>query len=521
MRPPTIRTHNNIFTGTDAAALNPTSQGASGSGQLPEAYSPVMLPQPAQNQFTLGQQNVFGFKGLNKNNGNLDSNDNINKPLDKHPKVDNNHLHSLDNHGDGSFLDFKLARARAERRDLLRDRTDRDHAPRQDDLLNGHGGVSRRTSSKRPSETKSRGRSLSPCTWFGSRSNSPSIATKSSRRLFSHSPVSYTRADSRLQLPCNSPPGLKCQRPEFDSPSLRKRHRPPLSTVIDDDTFDPRFVLNTELAPSNPRQIIPIDMQKSISAPYYSRNSNEPLREDDYAFDSNDESVFSRLSTFERLPLPRTQAHRGSEVSSSAISSYASGPFFVLNPDGSIAEAIPPGWRDKTPPPSPRSSRFQGLILVGDDVLVAFKRQKNIFSIILACQLMVEITFITTQIWMGLTIDIATDYEGGLLFLLNDRINPNYKYYVYWVAVGIDLGVLIVYYVIALWCITSMKTVAFRLFEHFAFFGICLAVIHGMMNPFFLLVFLFRIFGYQFKLIIFINFDSRKWFSDKRFTVSH
>jgi len=63
--------------------------------------------------------------------------------------------------------------------------------------------------------------------------------------------------------------------------------------------------------------------------------------------------------------------------------------------------------------------------------------------------------------------------------------------------VGTDSFFIIIYYLLATLAVKTMKSTIFRYFGHVAFTNICCSIFLGILDPFFGLVFIFRLLGYE------------------------
>jgi len=70
------------------------------------------------------------------------------------------------------------------------------------------------------------------------------------------------------------------------------------------------------------------------------------------------------------------------------------GPVFVENPDGSLMEGIPPGYRERTPPGSPRHGPLlDPAAPLNPEVVKVLARHEALFLLLLVLELLVECIF--------------------------------------------------------------------------------------------------------------------------------
>merc|ERR1719160_2140661 len=71
-------------------------------------------------------------------------------------------------------------------------------------------------------------------------------------------------------------------------------------------------------------------------------------------------------------------------------------PIMVENPDGSMSEGVPPGYKEKTPPRSPRSAGMDGMwgsldaAGVHDELLVLQQRHQRLFVMLIVLQFLAD-----------------------------------------------------------------------------------------------------------------------------------
>lgn len=81
------------------------------------------------------------------------------------------------------------------------------------------------------------------------------------------------------------------------------------------------------------------------------------------------------------------------------------GPIFVENPDGSIVQGLPPGYREPSPPTTPRTGHLvwgdteeSNLAFLSNDVVRVLARHEMLFLSLLVLQLVAECLFETLHL---------------------------------------------------------------------------------------------------------------------------
>mmetsp|Transcript_76948 Transcript_76948/g.174007 ORF Transcript_76948/g.174007 Transcript_76948/m.174007 type:complete len:196 (+) Transcript_76948:165-752(+) len=76
------------------------------------------------------------------------------------------------------------------------------------------------------------------------------------------------------------------------------------------------------------------------------------------------------------------------------------GPVFVENPDGSLAQGLPPGYKEQTPPSTPRQTVVfdPTFTTLNSDIVRVLARHETVFLCLLFIQMLVESAFETLHI---------------------------------------------------------------------------------------------------------------------------
>mmetsp|Transcript_93358 Transcript_93358/g.166023 ORF Transcript_93358/g.166023 Transcript_93358/m.166023 type:complete len:202 (-) Transcript_93358:30-635(-) len=75
------------------------------------------------------------------------------------------------------------------------------------------------------------------------------------------------------------------------------------------------------------------------------------------------------------------------------------GPVFVQNPDGSIAEGIPPGFIEQTPPGTPRMRARDTNTGLSADIIRMLAKHECLFLTLMVLDLVASIIFLVLQYW--------------------------------------------------------------------------------------------------------------------------
>eukprot|EP00929_Paragymnodinium_shiwhaense_P002406 TRINITY_DN10263_c0_g1_i1.p1 TRINITY_DN10263_c0_g1~~TRINITY_DN10263_c0_g1_i1.p1 ORF type:complete len:196 (+),score=47.36 TRINITY_DN10263_c0_g1_i1:222-809(+) len=74
------------------------------------------------------------------------------------------------------------------------------------------------------------------------------------------------------------------------------------------------------------------------------------------------------------------------------------GPIFVENPDGTLLQGAPSGYREQTPPGTPRSQVLDLSQALSTDIIRVLARHETLFLLLLVLQLAVELIFETMHL---------------------------------------------------------------------------------------------------------------------------
>ncbi|KAF4656559.1 hypothetical protein FOL47_008881, partial [Perkinsus chesapeaki] len=180
-------------------------------------------------------------------------------------------------------------------------------------------------------------------------------------------------------------------------------------------------------------------------------------------------------------------------------------PVFLANPDGSLSEGRPYGYRDPTPPRTPRegfmtaadiSARLFGDVLGGGDPLVVseeltllYERHRTAFAILLVVQAVIEALFLAYHIHhSALAIhDISTMYRTSSHKLVT---------VVFWSVMAAEMVYMTVYLAIGFWSIYTHRAKHYGYFSTCCLTGIVGHVLLAYANQFNLIIFFLRLTSY-------------------------
>lgn len=163
-------------------------------------------------------------------------------------------------------------------------------------------------------------------------------------------------------------------------------------------------------------------------------------------------------------------------------------PIFLLNPDGSMVEGIPPGYKDATPPRSPRRDTFWDPALV-EEFEYIYSRHEKLFLSLLLIELVVEVTF-------NLMYAYYAEYSIHEVALVYHMFGQHTLKILFWVMFALENVYCLTYYVLGFSAIYTNKAKVYRYFATVALAGVLGQVLLAYMNKFNLLVFFLRLMAY-------------------------
>merc|ERR1719146_11483 len=164
-------------------------------------------------------------------------------------------------------------------------------------------------------------------------------------------------------------------------------------------------------------------------------------------------------------------------------------PMFLSMPDGTISEGWPPGYKDISPPPSPRATDLGVDVMLQAEYESIYMRHSRLFLIILVIELIIDALFTCLYItFRRMSMDEVTR--------VYDTFQPRELEYLFWSVLYIDWTYCLVYYGVGFGAFINCSTTLYRFFSLVAGFGIFSQVILAYMNTFNLVVFFLRMTGY-------------------------
>ncbi|CEM14801.1 unnamed protein product [Vitrella brassicaformis CCMP3155] len=171
-------------------------------------------------------------------------------------------------------------------------------------------------------------------------------------------------------------------------------------------------------------------------------------------------------------------------------------PVFFQNPDGSYLEGVPPGYKERTPPRSPRLPDVNGWFdeldapTLGEEFLFIYTRHEKLFLSLLLMELLIEVTFNAMYVYYrNYTVrEVAIIYHGVL--------SLQTLWTIFWVMFAIESAYEVAFYATGFWAVISDRPSAYQWFSQIALFGILGQVVLAYMNKFNLLIFFFRLMAY-------------------------
>lgn len=205
--------------------------------------------------------------------------------------------------------------------------------------------------------------------------------------------------------------------------------------------------------------------------------------------------------------MPGSQRPRSSLASSakdlaSSSSEDERTPVLLKNPDGSMSEGVPPGYKEKNPPGgSGDASRLpygyfsDGLVgeldaaMLQDELNFLTRRHQQIFASLMMMQLMVEIVFFVLNI---ANVDVSVR-EAKYIY---PKASSSALQNAYWYIFGLELVYSIVYYSLAGLAVRFQRAKYYRWFSTCCVLGIISQLVLAYMNKFNLLIFFLRMLAY-------------------------
>jgi len=170
--------------------------------------------------------------------------------------------------------------------------------------------------------------------------------------------------------------------------------------------------------------------------------------------------------------------------------SNAPKPVFLLNPDGTLAEGIPEGHKEQTPPTTPR---WEGLALAGGDLSAEFEqvfvRHERLFLSLLLMEFATEVSFNIMYCYYA-------EYSVREVSLVYHSLTLYGLWVIFWTLFALEISYMMVYYGLGALAIWKGRPKLYHGFAVVALAGILGQVLLAYMNKFNLLIFFLRLMAY-------------------------
>jgi hypothetical protein len=166
-------------------------------------------------------------------------------------------------------------------------------------------------------------------------------------------------------------------------------------------------------------------------------------------------------------------------------------PVFVQQPDGSLAQGLPPGYREGTPPGTPRQHPLDPTVALSADVVRVLARHEALFLALLLLQLIVECIFETVHI----------KYREDAIFelsLIYPSISISVLRGLYWMAIAGEVTYFIAFFCLGVLAAVRSKSRLYQRISTVALIGTLGQLPLAYLNRFNLLVFFLRFITYAY-----------------------
>jgi len=168
----------------------------------------------------------------------------------------------------------------------------------------------------------------------------------------------------------------------------------------------------------------------------------------------------------------------------------SSGPVFIENPDGSLAEGVPPGYKEQTPPSTPRVQVFD-TTMVDADIVRVLARHETLFLALLFLDLIVECCFEAMHM----------RYREDAIFelsLIYPSLSKPVLCSIYWSAFMGEFIYCSVYFTLGVTAACRSKPQLYHRFSTVALIGTLGQLPLAYLNRFNLLIFFLRFIAYAY-----------------------
>merc|ERR1719443_647240 len=168
-------------------------------------------------------------------------------------------------------------------------------------------------------------------------------------------------------------------------------------------------------------------------------------------------------------------------------------PVFLQQPDGSLAQGVPPGYEEPRPPSTPRQRFFQadGVGSISADLVGVLARHDSLFFSLLLLQLVVECGFEVMHLRHReeAVIELSLWYSTASPWLLRC---------LYYMASGAEFAFSLAYFAIGVLAVVQGNPKHYHTFSTVALIGTLAQLPLAYLNRFNLLIFFLRFIGFAY-----------------------
>eukprot|EP00397_Hematodinium_sp_SG-2012_P045849 GEMP01051626.1.p1 GENE.GEMP01051626.1~~GEMP01051626.1.p1 ORF type:complete len:214 (+),score=39.48 GEMP01051626.1:488-1129(+) len=172
-------------------------------------------------------------------------------------------------------------------------------------------------------------------------------------------------------------------------------------------------------------------------------------------------------------------------------------PILIKNPDGSISEGLPPGYKETPSPPSPRQlmnglfADVDGFEVPADELEYLYSRHVRLFLVLVFFEFAIDAVFNILYVYRSpyALAEIGMVYVGASTWIL-ERL--------FWTVFTVEMAYCIVFYCLVLWATNSHCARRYATFSQVCLGGIVGHVFMAYINKFNLLIFFLRLIAYMY-----------------------
>lgn len=168
------------------------------------------------------------------------------------------------------------------------------------------------------------------------------------------------------------------------------------------------------------------------------------------------------------------------------------GPIFVQNPDGSFAQANPPGFMEATPPDTPRATMMgPNASRVRNDVVKVLAKHECVFLSLLMAHLVASLCFG----WIQIKYQSDSLVELGMIY---PGVSAQTLSFLFWVATSADASYSCAFFFLGLACAFLGRAGVYARYATVAVIGTLAELPLAYLNRFNLLIFFLRFLSYAY-----------------------